>query len=167
MRRACLLLLLLTGRARAFANQFDRRNVRIGRAEPADRPRATSSLSVLQDVREASEAAANGDGDGATTAHADTRTQLLASEAEFVKSLPDTRAYRAVELPNRLRVLLASDPAADVEAAAVHVRAGHFDDPPHCAGEMSEPSVAVQHVRTTGIQPRSLPSLRRRPRAFP
>ena len=32
-------------------------------------------------------------------------------------------------LSNSLTVLLASDPSADVEAASVHVRAGHFDDP--------------------------------------
>jgi insulysin len=59
---------------------------------------------------------------------------ILADDDSFVKSLPDKRHYRALTLSNSLTVLLASDPSADVEAASVHVRAGHFDDPIHRPG---------------------------------
>jgi len=63
------------------------------------------------------------------------RSKILATDSEFQKSLPDTRSYRVISLPqNSLTVLLASDPQTDVEAASMHVRAGHFDDPPHRAG---------------------------------
>ena len=65
----------------------------------------------------------------ASSATAAPTTVLLADDDAFVKSLPDKRHYRAVTLSNSLTVLLASDPSADVEAASVHVRAGHFDDP--------------------------------------
>lgn len=57
-------------------------------------------------------------------------TVVLADDDAFIKSLPDKRSYRAITLPNSLTILLASDPTADVESASVHVRAGHFDDPP-------------------------------------
>ena len=66
-----------------------------------------------------------------------TTTKILARDEEFVKSLPDKRTYRAIKLPNKLTVLLASDPTTDVEAASVHVRAGHFDDPVNRAGKSS------------------------------
>ena len=59
---------------------------------------------------------------------------VVANDEEFIKSLPDKRQYRAITLPNQLTVLLASDPTTDVEAASVHVRAGHFDDPDDRAG---------------------------------
>ena len=61
-------------------------------------------------------------------------TIILANDDEFIKSLPDKRSYRAITLSNQLTVLLVSDPTTDVEAASVHVRAGHFDDPPTRAG---------------------------------
>ncbi|KAL7468998.1 hypothetical protein ACHAXS_009237 [Conticribra weissflogii] len=62
-------------------------------------------------------------------------SQILATDSQFQKSLPDRRSYRAISLArNSLTVLLASDPETDVEAASMHVRAGHFDDPPHRAG---------------------------------
>lgn len=41
----------------------------------------------------------------------------------------DTREYRYLELPNRLRVLLVSDPATDKAAASLRVEAGSGDDP--------------------------------------
>ncbi len=63
-----------------------------------------------------------------------TGTIILANDADFIKSLPDKRSYRAITLSNQLTVLLVSDLVTDVEAAAVHVRAGHFDDPPNRAG---------------------------------
>eukprot|EP01082_Thalassiosira_pseudonana_P014750 g13239.t1 g13239 contig8:228642-231771(-) len=61
-------------------------------------------------------------------------TIILAQDSQFIKSLPDKRQYRAITLPNSLTVLLTSDPNTDVEAASVHVRAGHFDDPANRAG---------------------------------
>lgn len=63
-----------------------------------------------------------------------TGTIILANDDQFIKSLPDKRSYRAITLSNQLTVLLVSDPTTDVEAASVHVRAGHFDDPPNRAG---------------------------------
>jgi insulysin len=41
----------------------------------------------------------------------------------------DTREYRYLELDNRMRVLLVSDPQTDKSAASLHVRAGSGDDP--------------------------------------
>ena len=75
-----------------------------------------------------------------------TTTKILATDEEFVKSLPDKRTYRAIKLPNKLTVLLASDPTTDVEAASVHVRAGHFDDPVNRAGKSSFFLLDVWHL---------------------
>jgi hypothetical protein len=61
-------------------------------------------------------------------------TKIIATDDQFIKSDPDKRHYRAITLPNQLTVLLTSDPMTDVESASVHVRAGHFDDPPNRAG---------------------------------
>jgi len=48
-------------------------------------------------------------------------TQLLST----VKKSPlDARAYRAIELPNKMRALLISDPTTDMSAAALSVAAG-------------------------------------------
>lgn len=79
-------------------------------------------------------------------------TSILANDPEFVKPDRDLREYRYVRLPNNLEALLVStsnikssedmelnddeedddeengNTAAQVEAAAVHVQAGHFDD---------------------------------------
>ena len=41
----------------------------------------------------------------------------------------DQREYRYIDLPNRLRVLLVSDPATDKSAASLRVQAGSGDDP--------------------------------------
>ena len=50
------------------------------------------------------------------------------------KSPADDKDYRALTLPNGLRVLLASDPKADTAAAALNVRVGHFSDPDNLPG---------------------------------
>ena len=55
-------------------------------------------------------------------------TVILAENEEFIKPLPDKRLYRAILLSNGLRALLVSSPQSDVEAGALHVQAGHFDD---------------------------------------
>ena len=61
-------------------------------------------------------------------------TKIIATDDEFIKSLPDKRSYRVITLSNQLTVLLTSDTLTDVESASVHVRAGHFDDPVNRAG---------------------------------
>ncbi|KAL7538426.1 hypothetical protein ACHAXR_012769 [Thalassiosira sp. AJA248-18] len=152
----CSHLSLLIGSAQAFATPFHRRdNNIIGRANNHklwENPSDTSSEAIL-DVssppsslkEEANGSSTNGSGATATleatadddttaTASATTETVVLANDSEFIKSLPDKRQYRAITLPNQLTVLLASDPTTDIEAASVHVRAGHFDDPPNRAG---------------------------------
>jgi hypothetical protein len=60
---------------------------------------------------------------------------FIADDDAFVKSLPDKRQYRSIRLgSNLLQVLLISDPNTDTEAAAVHLRSGHFHDPINRAG---------------------------------
>ncbi|VEU34972.1 unnamed protein product [Pseudo-nitzschia multistriata] len=67
------------------------------------------------------------------------KTEILAADTDFVKPERDMSEYRWIKLENNLQVLLvstASDKAngggnnsgAKVEAASVHVQAGHFDD---------------------------------------
>lgn len=46
-----------------------------------------------------------------------------------VRSELDQREYRYLELPNRLRVVLVSDPTTDKSAASLRVQAGSGDDP--------------------------------------
>jgi secreted Zn-dependent insulinase-like peptidase len=46
-----------------------------------------------------------------------------------VRSELDKREYRYLELPNHLRVMLVSDPAADKSAASLRVQTGSGDDP--------------------------------------
>ena len=59
-------------------------------------------------------------------------TVVLADASDFVKPERDMREYRAIRLPNNLQVLLVSDNMergqVGVEAASVHVQAGHMDD---------------------------------------
>jgi insulysin len=61
-------------------------------------------------------------------------SKILADDETFIKPQLDKRAYRAIELPNHLQILLVSDPKTDIEAASVHIKAGHFDDPVDRAG---------------------------------
>ena len=62
------------------------------------------------------------------------KSKLLSSDDQFLKPSLDKRTYRSILLPNNLQILLVSDPQTDVEAAAVHIKAGHFDDPTHRPG---------------------------------
>lgn len=66
-------------------------------------------------------------------------TKILADDPQFIKPDPDRREYRWIQLANNLQVLLVSttksttvdctdEEVSHVEAAAVHVQAGHFDD---------------------------------------
>ena len=52
------------------------------------------------------------------------------SAVEVTKSPNDDRQYEYLELPNRMRVLLVSDPEADKAAAALTVGVGSTSDPP-------------------------------------
>lgn len=80
--------------------------------------------------------------DASASASSDKTTHILADNEEFIKPDRDLRQYRWVTLANNLQVLLVSttettsndeeddsgDDVSHVEAAAVHVQAGHFDD---------------------------------------
>ena len=144
---SCALPLLLARGAQSFASPFLNRNLAgTGRQYHGDASRKGSVLfelppdaAVLEDVsRSSAEAAVDGEADdspsASSTPNGGAGTVVIAEDTEFVKSDPDKRSYRAVTLPNQLTVLLASDPETDSEAAAVHVRAGHFDDPVDRAG---------------------------------
>lgn len=48
---------------------------------------------------------------------------------EVVKSPEDARAYRSIELSNRMKVLLVSDPSTDKSAAALDVNVGKISLP--------------------------------------
>ncbi|XP_026333644.1 insulin-degrading enzyme, partial [Hyposmocoma kahamanoa] len=53
---------------------------------------------------------------------------------KIVKSQEDKRQYRGLELTNRLRVLLVSDPTTDKSAAAMDVNVGYLSDPDELPG---------------------------------
>lgn len=60
-----------------------------------------------------------------------TTTKILADHPSFIVPDRDQRQYRVVQLPNHLICLLVCDNITNgvgVEAASVHVQAGHFDD---------------------------------------
>jgi len=57
-----------------------------------------------------------------------------AESTEIIVSPSDQRSYRYLALPNQLRVLLVSDPAADKAAAALDVNVGSRQDPADRAG---------------------------------
>ena len=50
-------------------------------------------------------------------------------DAPIYRSLADDRAYRYLQLDNKLRVLLVSDPASDKSAASLDVHVGTFQNP--------------------------------------
>ena len=63
-------------------------------------------------------------------------TVILADDGDFIKPDRDPREYRIIKLKNNLQALLVStatatsedDDSANVEAASMHIQAGHFDD---------------------------------------
>ncbi len=61
--------------------------------------------------------------------------QASAAQATTVRKSPnDTREYRYLELPNRMRVVLVSDPATDKSAAALSVYRGSIHEPENRPG---------------------------------
>lgn len=54
--------------------------------------------------------------------------------AALIQSPSDTRQYEAFTLPNRLQVVVISDPDTDKAAASLNVQAGSADNPPDRAG---------------------------------
>lgn len=91
------------------------------------------SSSSISDVTEKS-CVEDADNQGSSTTSSSSSTLILADDKEFIKSGPDKRLYRAIKLKNGLEALIVSDPNTDVEAGAVHVKAGHFNDPDDRAG---------------------------------
>lgn len=63
-------------------------------------------------------------------------TLILADADDFIQPDRDPREYRVIKLKNNLQAMLVStakatsedDDSANVEAASMHIQAGHFDD---------------------------------------
>lgn len=108
-----------SSRAKLYAGTLNTSESRAGANNPA-----TATLD--SDVGIDADAAAGG------------KTAILADEKDFIKPDRDQYEYRCIRLPNNLQVLLVStactnavddsDVSTRVEAASVHVQAGHFDD---------------------------------------
>ena len=62
------------------------------------------------------------------------KNTLESSDMQPVKSESDTRDYRYLQLDNRLRVLLISDPDTETAAASLDVAVGSGSDPADRAG---------------------------------
>ncbi|XP_014486438.1 PREDICTED: insulin-degrading enzyme-like [Dinoponera quadriceps] len=60
--------------------------------------------------------------------------QLIERCDDIIKSTNDNRLYRILELTNKLKVLLISDPMTDKSAAAMDVNIGYLDDPNELPG---------------------------------
>ncbi|XP_049883205.1 insulin-degrading enzyme [Pectinophora gossypiella] len=60
--------------------------------------------------------------------------RVLKRYDDIVKSSQDKREYRGLELTNRLKVLLVSDPSTDKSAVAVDVNIGYLSDPEELPG---------------------------------
>ena len=99
---------------------------------PVSSAAASSSSPTSSTFALRSAVPAVGEADGTaipSSATTQQQTKVIATDADFLKPQPDTRQYRAVTLPNRLTVLLVSDPLTDVEAGSIHINSGHFQDP--------------------------------------
>lgn len=139
-----LLLLLGGGGVQAFANMFtnthQQRHINsstnLHESSAADVMSVDSTKSTFTTKSSITdEEVCNDIPPSPSSSSTQTTTKIIATDEEFIKSAPDKRTYRAITLPNKLTVLLVSDPTTDVEAASVHVRAGHFDDPANRAGK--------------------------------
>jgi len=101
--------------------------------------RQTTSLgvSLVEDQEQTSLSEASSATAAALTANINnnknntTATRILADWEAFVTPERDPRKYRIIALPNNLQALLVCDEMTSgigVEAASVHVQAGHYDD---------------------------------------
>ena len=81
-----------------------------------------------------------------STTRATAPVAVLATELE--KSSLDDRAYRVIQLQNKLEVLLAHDPDTDRASAAMDVRVGSFSD----ADDMLGMAHAVEHMVLLGTK---------------
>ena len=72
----------------------------------------------------------------------------IAREPSVIASDTDSRAFRQLQLPNRMQVLLISDPHADKAAAALDVNVGSWQDP------SSRPGLAhfLEHMLFLGTE---------------
>jgi len=59
---------------------------------------------------------------------------MFSIDDEIVKASVDDRLYRLITLPNKLDVLLISDPSTDKASAAIDVNVGHLSDPEDVPG---------------------------------
>jgi hypothetical protein len=87
------------------------------------------SLPVLEQEEE--KTAVDAEIGGTGTVSSSPTTRILADWDAFIKPERDPRKYRVLVLSNNLQVLLVCDEMTSgigVEAASVHVQAGHFDD---------------------------------------
>ena len=89
---------------------------------------SSSSCSTLKQTATTTEESSTKDVSSSSSSTA--YTQILTPEESFIKPDRDSRQYRYIRLPNNLKVLLVSNPGSgsQVEAASIHVQAGHFDD---------------------------------------
>ncbi len=63
-----------------------------------------------------------------------TSAAAAAAQSDIVVPAIDTRGYRALTLPNGIRVVLVSDPQTDKSAASLAVERGSFDEPASIPG---------------------------------
>jgi len=88
--------------------------------EETDSSASSSSVSLANDKKQGEQQQQSG-----------STTTILADYDQFVTPERDPRKYRVVRLANNLLVLLVCDEMSSgigVEAASVHVQAGHMDD---------------------------------------
>lgn len=100
--------------------------------------RATAAAVVLEETEGSSAALQKGiskrQGSGTSSSSSSSNsagTRILVDHSDFITPERDPRKYRAIQLSNNLQVLLVCDEMSagvGVEAASVHVQAGHFDD---------------------------------------
>lgn len=89
--------------------------------EETDSSASSSSVSLAADKKQGEQQQQSGS----------TTSIILADYDQFVTPERDPRKYRVVRLANNLLVLLVCDEMSSgigVEAASVHVQAGHMDD---------------------------------------
>lgn len=107
-------------------NGFTRTRATLSEIPTEPQNPSSKAITILQEEEE------DGDFPSAIITNDSGRTLILADDPDFIKPERDMRQYRVIILPNNLKVMLISDQLQQgevgVEAASVHVQAGHFDD---------------------------------------